>query len=266
MCATGCRTQPATAPPAHRRAPGPIPQQFRTQSAVAGKGRQAAPATVGPPIDPQQPGGGDLGGQMRRLLESGKLVSRGRIALSDAEFGATPGVASPVRRGVLVDDGSQCVGGAAGALRDTGRAAWSAAAPRQGSVQTVLSRQTGPVKPHGRSHPQRSFVTPWASCGRPAAPARTRRRRSRGTARGHLRGHLRVTKSQHRVPGAAVPTGDRPGDNAGEVPKATEFITRPWPTEEAGPRPVPDAAVPPKALRQACAPRRGAIRPLTQTR
>lgn len=169
------------------------------------------------------------------LLESGKIVStRGRIALSDAEFGATPGdrlAGAPVV--VLVDAGSASASEVlAGALRDNGRARVVGSRTfGKGSVQTVLPLDNGDsVKlttaryftPSGRSI-QALGIVPDVQL-HPAKDAQNGGRAdvTEASLRGHLRGDEEPATA---VPGVApADEGDRPGDNAGEVLEGDEFI------------------------------------------
>ena len=147
------------------------------------------------------------------LLETGKIVStRGRIAISDAEFGATPGDrldGAPVV--VLVDAGSASASEVlAGALRDNGRARVVGSRTfGKGSVQTLLPLDNGDsVKlttaryftPSGKSI-QALGIVPDVTLH----PARDAANGGRaGVTEASLRGHLRGDE-------------DLPGANAGEV-------------------------------------------------
>ncbi|MGO1072341.1 S41 family peptidase [Lysobacter sp. CA199] len=148
------------------------------------------------------------------LLESGKIVStRGRIAISDAEFGATPGDrldGAPLV--VLVDAGSASASEVlAGALRDNGRARVIGSRTfGKGSVQTVLPLDNGDsVKlttaryytPSGKSI-QALGIVPDVVLRAPKAPD-TAARLSYTEA--NLPGHLHGDEE------------DAPGTNAGEV-------------------------------------------------
>jgi carboxyl-terminal processing protease len=148
------------------------------------------------------------------LLDSGKIVStRGRIAISDAEFSATPGDrldGAPLV--VLVDAGSASASEVlAGALRDNGRARVVGSRTfGKGSVQTVLPLDNGDsVKlttaryytPSGKSI-QALGIVPDVVLRAPKAPdADGRPSYTEATLPGHLHGDEE----------------DTPGTNAGEV-------------------------------------------------
>lgn len=147
------------------------------------------------------------------LLEKGRIVStRGRIAISDSEFGATPGDrldGAPVV--VLVDAGSASASEVlAGALRDNGRARVVGSRTfGKGSVQTLLPLDNGDsVKlttaryytPSGKSI-QALGIVPDVTL-HPAKDAENGGRA--GVTEASLRGHLRGDE-------------DLPGANAGEV-------------------------------------------------
>ncbi|QSX74487.1 S41 family peptidase [Lysobacter arenosi] len=149
------------------------------------------------------------------LLDSGKIVStRGRIAISDAEFSATPGDrlgGAPLV--VLVDAGSASAAEVlAGALRDNGRARIVGSRTfGKGSVQTVLPLDNGDsVKlttaryytPSGKSI-QALGITPDVVLHPPKEDDKSVRNLSEASLPGHLRGDEE---------------GDgQPGDNAGDV-------------------------------------------------
>lgn len=148
------------------------------------------------------------------LLEQGKIVStRGRIAISDAEFGATPGDridGAPVV--VLVDAGSASASEVlAGALRDNGRARVVGSRTfGKGSVQTVLPLDNGDsVKlttaryytPSGKSIQALGIVPDVALHPAKEAANGGRTNYSEASLPGHLRGDV----------------DDAPGTNAGEV-------------------------------------------------
>lgn len=147
------------------------------------------------------------------LLEAGKIVStRGRIAISDAEFGATPGdrlAGAPVV--LLVDAGSASASEVlAGALRDNGRARVVGSRTfGKGSVQTLLPLDNGDsVKlttaryftPSGKSIQALGIVPDVVL--HPAKDAQDGGRA--GVTEASLRGHLSGDE-------------DLPGANAGEV-------------------------------------------------
>ncbi len=148
------------------------------------------------------------------LLESGKIVStKGRVPISDAEFGATPGDrlgGAPVV--VLVDAGSASASEVlAGALHDNKRARVVGSRTfGKGSVQTVLPLDNGDsVKlttaryytPSGKSIQALGIVPDLVlQPDKPAALLPGQQRYSEATLAGHLRGE-----------------GDEAGDNAGDV-------------------------------------------------
>lgn len=151
------------------------------------------------------------------LLESGKIVStRGRIAISDAEFGATPGDrlnGAPVV--VLVDAGSASAAEVlAGALRDNGRARIVGSRTfGKGSVQTVLPLDNGDsVKlttaryytPSGKSI-QALGISPDVVLQPGKGADKSIRNFSEASLPGHLRGD-----------GESEGEG-QPGENAGDV-------------------------------------------------
>ena len=147
------------------------------------------------------------------LLESGKIVStKGRVPISDAEFGATPGDrlgGAPVA--VLVDAGSASASEVlAGALHDNKRARVVGSRTfGKGSVQTVLPLDNGDsVKlttaryytPSGKSIQALGIVPDLVLQPDKPAELLTGQRYSEATLAGHLRGE-----------------GDEAGDNAGDV-------------------------------------------------
>ena len=148
------------------------------------------------------------------LLESGKIVStKGRVPISDAEFGATPGDrlgGAPVV--VLVDAGSASASEVlAGALHDNKRARVVGSRTfGKGSVQTVLPLDNGDsVKlttaryytPSGKSIQALGIVPDLVlQPDKPAQLLPGQPRYSEATLAGHLRGE-----------------GDEAGDNAGDV-------------------------------------------------
>jgi carboxyl-terminal processing protease len=152
------------------------------------------------------------------LLESGKIVStRGRIAISDAEFGATPGDrldGAPVV--VLVDAGSASAAEVlAGALRDNDRARIVGSRTfGKGSVQTVLPLDNGDsVKlttaryytPSGKSI-QALGISPDVVL----QPGKDADKSIRSFSEASLPGHLRGD-------GEKAGEDGEPGENAGDV-------------------------------------------------
>jgi carboxyl-terminal processing protease len=148
------------------------------------------------------------------LLDEGKIVStRGRIAISDAEFGATPGDrldGAPVV--VLVDAGSASASEVlAGALRDNARARIVGSRTfGKGSVQTVLPLDNGDsVKlttaryytPSGKSI-QALGISPDVVL----KPGKDDDKSIRNFSEASLPGHLRGDDEEAQ-----------PGDNAGDV-------------------------------------------------
>ena len=153
------------------------------------------------------------------LLERGKIVStRGRIAISDAEFGATPGDrldGAPVV--VLVDAGSASASEVlAGALRDNDRARVVGSRTfGKGSVQTLLPLDNGDsVKlttaryytPSGKSI-QALGIIPDVTL-QPVAGSENGARVTESALPRHLRGD----------------GDDMPGANAGDVLEGDSFI------------------------------------------
>ncbi|HZX76441.1 MAG TPA: S41 family peptidase [Lysobacter sp.] len=153
------------------------------------------------------------------LLDSGKIVStRGRIAISDAEFGATPGDrlnGAPVV--VLVDAGSASASEVlAGALRDNARARIVGSRTfGKGSVQTVLPLDNGDsVKlttaryytPSGKSI-QALGITPDVVLKPEKDDDKSIRNFSEASLPGHLRGDGEGEDADE----------GQPGDNAGDV-------------------------------------------------
>ncbi|MHB8912271.1 MAG: S41 family peptidase [Lysobacter sp.] len=154
------------------------------------------------------------------LLETGKIVStRGRIAISDAQFGATPGDrlgGAPVV--LLVDAGSASASEVlAGALRDNGRARVVGSRTfGKGSVQTLLPLDNGDsVKlttaryytPSGKSIQALGIVPDVTLHPQKDAENGGRADVTEASLRGHLRGDE-----------------DLPGANAGEVLEGESFI------------------------------------------
>ena len=161
------------------------------------------------------------------LLESGKIVStKGRVPISDAEFGATPGDrmrGAPVV--VLVDAGSASASEVlAGALRDNRRARIVGSRTfGKGSVQTVLPLDNGDsVKlttaryytPSGKSI-QALGIVPDVTF-QPDKPAQLQPGQL-AWSEAALAGHLR---------GDGEGEGQEAGSNAGDVLDGEEYIGR----------------------------------------
>lgn len=159
------------------------------------------------------------------LLEKGRIVTtKGRVPISDAEFGATPGDrmgGAPVV--VLVDAGSASASEVlAGALRDNRRARVVGSRTfGKGSVQTVLPLDNGDsVKlttaryytPSGKSI-QALGIQPDVvfHADKPAEPVPGQQRYSEASLAGHLRGDGE---------------GDQAGDNAGDVLDGDAYINQ----------------------------------------
>lgn len=173
------------------------------------------------------------------LLDAGKIVStRGRIAISDAEFGATPGDklnGAPVV--VLVDAGSASASEVlAGALRDNNRARIVGSRTfGKGSVQTVLPLDNGDsVKlttaryytPSGKSI-QALGISPDVVL----KPGKEEDKSIRNFSEASLPGHLRGDEE------------GQPGDNAGDVldgdaPIAAALVELKKPVASAAPKPA----------------------------
>ena len=161
------------------------------------------------------------------LLEQGGIVStKGRVPISDAEFGATPGDrmrGAPVV--VLVDAGSASASEVlAGALRDNGRARIVGSRTfGKGSVQTVLPLDNGDsVKlttaryytPSGKSI-QALGIVPDVTF-QPDKPAQLQPGQL-AYSEAALAGHLR---------GDGEDEGQEAGSNAGDVLDGEEYIDR----------------------------------------
>ena len=157
------------------------------------------------------------------LLERGGIVStRGRLAISDAQFGATPGDrlgGAPIV--VLVDAGSASASEVlAGALRDNGRARVVGSRTfGKGSVQTLLPLDNGDsVKlttaryftPSGKSIQALGIIPDLAFKATGARPTNAIANITEAALRGHLAGDA----------------GDMPGVNAGDVLEGEAYITQ----------------------------------------